>query len=411
VYLYQIIHYSMQQVFLWSQNRNPSSRQTRSITLVIGHNPFFINPIVTFDVQTEVQGKPDLQINLLALPLTNYTGPVMKRPIGLILSAIVLSLSALFLLLMTALSIFTGIFASHQPTTAMPHFVTYLFVALSVIYAILAAWAILTVIGILRLRSWGRYSILIIGGGFAVVGVFAVFGVILSRSTFSTLPTRQPAVDPHLMSIVFIFIAAFYLLIAAMGIWWLIYFNLRSIRELFSNPAMILPSSATNGGRFSRTPTAIKIIGGLFLFSTVTCLLCAFLPFPAFLLGFIFPPAAAHVLYLCFAALTAAMGYGLLRLKEPARLLTIAFLILGCCNIFLAALPWYQGQFHLYMTQFTASMPTLPGQPQIPFLFSQALVLFSCISGLILYGFLFWLLHRHRAAFHTQEPPEPMLEA
>jgi hypothetical protein len=70
---------------------------------------------------------------------------------------------------------------------------TYLVLAISVFYAALAVWAILTVIGILRLRSWARYSVLIIGGGLAVIGVFAVFGTLVSRSM---LPTQQPAADP-----------------------------------------------------------------------------------------------------------------------------------------------------------------------------------------------------------------------
>src|SRR5271155_4602312 len=115
----------------------------------------------------------------------------MKRPVGLILSAIVLSLAALFLLLLTAVMAFAGIFARHQPSIAlMPHLLMYVMLACSVFYAALAVWAILTVIGILRLRSWARYSILTVGGGLAVIGVFAVFGILVSRSM---LPTQQPA--------------------------------------------------------------------------------------------------------------------------------------------------------------------------------------------------------------------------
>ena len=77
----------------------------------------------------------------------------MRRPIGLILSAIVLSLAALFLLLMTALMAFGGFFTAHQPSSVMaPHLVMYFMFAFSAIYAALAVWAILTVIGILRLR-------------------------------------------------------------------------------------------------------------------------------------------------------------------------------------------------------------------------------------------------------------------
>jgi hypothetical protein len=333
----------------------------------------------------------------------------MNRPVGLILSAIVLSLAALFLLLLTALTAFASIFAQHQPSiVATPHFALYLMLAVSAFYAVLAVWAIFTVIGILRLRFWGRYSILVIGAGLAVIGVLAAaFSLLFSRTMLPALQAQQPAVDPHIFSIIFMVMAAIYLLVAAVGIWWLIYFNLRSIREIFSTPVMLVSSSANAGGSFSRTPTAIRIIGGFLLFSALCCLLCAFLPFPAFLLGFILPPSATHVLYVCFAAVTAFAGYGLLRLKESARLLTIGFLILGCCNIVLAILPWYQAQLRLYLRQLTAAMPTMPGQPRIFFDYTVTLILISCIWGLIVYGLVFWLLHRHRAAFKTP----PLLEA
>jgi hypothetical protein len=337
----------------------------------------------------------------------------MKRPIGLILSAIVLSLAALFLLLMAAAMAFASVFAGHQPSAAaIPHFAMYLVLALSVVYAALCVWAILTVIGIVRLRSWARYSILIIGGGLAVISVFLVFGTLLGRSLLPPVQSQQPAVDPHIMSAVFLVMTAFYLLVAGVGIWWLVYFNLRSTRELFSNQAMLHPprggpSTSSAIGRFSQTPTAIKIIGSLFLFSAVTCLLCVFLPFPVFLLGFILPPVAGHVIYLCFAVLAAWIGYGLLRLKEPARLLTIGFLLFGCCNAVLATLPWYQAQLRLYMTQLVPYIPTMPGQPQMPFSISSTIILISSIWCFIVYGFIFWLLHRHRAAFHAPAPPAP----
>jgi len=335
----------------------------------------------------------------------------MKRPIGLILSAIVLGLATLLLLLMTALTAFAAIFSGRQPSIATsPHWVIYLMLAVSIFYAALAVWGILTVIGILRLRSWARYSILIIGGGLAVFNVIAIFGTLLSRTMLPTLQAQQPAVDPNIMSIVFVVLTVIYLLVAMIGIWWLIYFNLRSIRELFSNPAMLVQSSSSAVGKFSRVPTAIMIIGCLLIFSAASCLICALLPFPAFLMGFILPPAVTHVFYLCLAALFAFMGYGLLRLKESARLLTIAFLIWGSCNILMAALPWYQAKFRLYMAQMFAAMPAIPGQPKVLFPYSSTVVLISCIWCLIFYGVIFWLLHRHRGAFQTAVPPQPMLE-
>ena len=334
----------------------------------------------------------------------------MKRPIGLILSAIVLGLIALFLLLIAALMAFSGTFAAHQPAfAASRHFILYLMLAIGAFYAVLTVWAILTVIGILRLRHWGRYSILIIGGGLAAFNLLAVVFTILSRLVPGLTPQQQ-AIDPHITFVVTVFMVGVNLLFAAIGIWWLIYFNLRATRELFSNPLHLLHAPAFHG-RFSRTPTAIKIVGCLLLFSAFCTLFGAVLPFPAFLLGFILSPTESHIMYLCLAALMAWTGYGLLGLSDPARLVTIALLVLGCCNIFLASLPWYQAQFRLYIAQLMSEVPTIPGQPETFFNYSRTFIVVSCVPFIVVYGFVLWLLHRHRAAFKSPIPPPPLIEA
>jgi hypothetical protein len=323
----------------------------------------------------------------------------MKRPFGLILSAIILGLSALFLLIMTAVMAVAALSSSHQPTTAMPHFAMFLILGLSVFYAILAVWAILTVIGILRLRTWARYSILIIGSGLACLGVLLTLGTILSRNMFASLPSRTSAPDPHMMAALFTILIAIYVVMAAIGIWWLIYFNLRSTRELFQASESALPPNST-ASSLSQRPTAITILACFFLFCAACCGLLVFAPFPGFLLGFILPTKAAHVLYLAFALITALIAYGLLRLKEYARLATIAFLLFGVFNVLLSLLPWYQNQFRLYMAQFQMVFPA--NQSPMLFPYTRIMVYASGIIGLGIYARVLWLLHRHRAAF---KPP------
>jgi hypothetical protein len=338
----------------------------------------------------------------------------MKRPVGLILSAIALSLAALFLILTTVLMVLIAIFADrHHPfiaaaPAATPHFFLYLMLAVAVFYAALATWATLTVIGILRLRSWARYSILVIGGGLAILGLLAGMGTLLSRTMLPTLSTQQPNADPRILSGVFFVMTALYLLVSAVGGWWLIYFNLRPTRELFSIAEFQLPSSTGLPASPNPVPTPIKIVAAFLLVGAVCCLLGVFLPFSAFLFGFILPPAAAHFLYIAFAAFAAFAGYGLLRLKESARLMTMAFLILGSCNV--AALPWYQSKLQTYTAQVIHSMPLMPGQLQPSVIYGSMTLFFSALFGLILYGLAFWLLHRHRAAFQNPARPAPLLE-
>jgi hypothetical protein len=203
------------------------------------------------------------------------------------------------------------------------------------------------------------------------------------------------------LSVVFFVMTAFYLLITAVGVWWLIYFNLRPVRELFSIAKFQIPSSNNILVIPDPVPTPIKIIAGFLFLGTASCLLCLFLPFPAFLFGFILPVVATHILYLAFGALAAFAGYGLLRLKESARLLTMAFLVLGFCNLAMVVLPQYQSRWQAYSAQIMHSMPTMLGQAQPPVTYTSTLLIFSAFVGLIAYGFALWLLHRHRAAFKT----------
>jgi hypothetical protein len=323
----------------------------------------------------------------------------MKRPLGIVLSAIVLSLAALFLLLMAAVLVAVTFFANHQPSPALalPHSAIYLFLAVSIVYTGLAVWAILTIIGIVRLRSWARYSILIIGGGLAAIGASCVFGTILGR-VLHIFPTQQPGVDPRLMTITLVVMTTLYALVAGIGVWWLIYFNLRTTRELFLNPALLAlsPDGVDRGP--TGAPIAIKILGYLFLFGTLCFIILTFLPFPVFFCGFVFPGKASHLLYLALGLVWALAGYGLLRLKESARRLTIAILVFGCFNALLAFLPWYQERLRQYAAHLTSMTPDMAVQPA-PINYTGSMMITYGLFGLILNLFALWLLHRHRSAF------------
>jgi hypothetical protein len=331
-----------------------------------------------------------------------------------------------------------AIFAGRQPTIpAAPHLVTYLMLAISVFYAVLAVWAIMTVIGILRLRSWARYSILVIGGGLAVLGIFAVLGTLVSRTMFTNLQAEQPNVDPHIFAMIFVVMVVMELLIAGLGIWWLVYFTRGPICDLFNAPVPIparfgsrspeahgaidigsQPPKPANGLFSSpeHAPTSIKILGWFFLIGFIFCLPLVFLPIPAFILGFIVPLKASRLLFLVMPIVTASIGYGLLKLKNSARLAAIALTVFGLVNSAISVTPWYQDQFRQYMaqfmTKFMAMMPSIPGQPTPIYHYPTATVVFNTLVAIAINGYILWLLHRHRATFRTPAPPpNPMVEA
>jgi hypothetical protein len=335
----------------------------------------------------------------------------MKRPVGLILSAVALGFVALGLLLLAALMGFSGFFAkAHPPASGLPPFIMYSMYVLGFIFAAQAAWAAATVVGLIFLRSWARYSILVIGGLMAFGGAVSFCGILAALISGQSLPpgTTDPVTARHIFHIVFALCALGYGAISAVGVWWLIYFTRRTTRELFGHRIQIDPSTGLilPPPPPSRRPTAITVLGCLTLIGSVCCALCAFLPFPAFFLGLILPGKAGHALYLGMALTSALIGIFLLRLHPAARIAAISFLGLGCVNTLMSLLPWYQQQFRAYTQLMVAKFPLPANVPPASIHYPAVQVAIYGIFALVLNGFLIWLLHRYRTAFNPP-PPAP----
>jgi hypothetical protein len=343
----------------------------------------------------------------------------MKRPVGLILTAIVLGFIAFGQLSTAAIMAVTGFIGRNGIPNAPPstpslpaNFLFYASIGFSVVMALLATWAILTLVGLLRLSNAARISILIIGGCLAIFGglcVLASFGAI-----FMHVPTTPPQ-PAHLQEFIFALVGLFYALIAAIGVWWLIYFSRATVRALFVrspfaaydyplDPTLPAPP-LQRPGRFSHVPILIVILACLFILSAFFCVIGTFLPLPAFFFGIIFSGFASHILYLTMAIFTALVGYGLLRLDNRARIATIVILCLGPVNSLLMLLPSGRAQFNLYNRQIMekfqfAGMPSTP-VPDLGYAYMAMMLVFVVIFN----GALLWILYRYRADFQRTPPP------
>jgi hypothetical protein len=337
----------------------------------------------------------------------------MKRPVPVVLSAILLGLFVAFQLLVMVVMLVAGFLALHKglpaspgPQPISPAMMPVLFFAMSVFSAAVAVWLILTLIGLVRLRSWARYSLLVIAGLMAAFGGISMMTSFAMPFLMPSLPTAagQPAPDPGTLRAIFFAAGVFYGLVAAVGVALLVYFNLAKTRALFllSAPVAIGPPN-TSTGRVR--PTAVTVISWLYLASSPFCLIYAFLPFPAFLLGFLLNGWAAHCMYLFFGVLAFAIGYGLYRLREEARLATFGLFALCPIQLVVMLTPWGSRQFHLAMDGMTAAMYGGQPAPPNPFASTGAIDFFLLLT-IVGYGFVLWLLHRHREVF-TQAPPPP----
>jgi hypothetical protein len=279
---------------------------------------------------------------------------------------------------------------------------------ISVLSAAFAVWFILTLIGLVRLRSWARYSVLVIAGLMAGFGGISMLSSFAMPFLMPALPATggQPAPDPAVMRMIFFAAGAVYGLVAGLGTAMLVYYNRAKTRALFALNAPV-PAGPPNTSTGRARPTAVTVISWLYMISAPICLLYVFLPFPAFLFGFILYGFSAHAMYAFFGLLALVIGYGLFRLREEARLALFATSIL--CPIQAAVLltPWGTRQFHTYMDAMNASLYNGQVAPANPF-GSTGVIVFALALATALFGVLLWLLHRHREAFTQAPPPPPM---
>lgn len=369
----------------------------------------------------------------------------MRRPVGVILSCIVLGLAALLLLLNAIGSFASILLVGHLPATTAgpappPGMMSGVFAVLGLFYLALAGWAIATIVGLAKMRNWARYSVIVIGVGVALIGVFGAIGMVAARAMIGSVP-MPPGQNPEVLRVVVIFIALFCLAIAAVGIWWIVYFSLRTTREAFAlaagpraiptpgyipppspydpssyavasyipipdpnaqsaaPPVLILDEAVVVANTTPRRPLAITIIAWLLIVSGGVTLLFSFSPFPMFFFGVVMSGWAAHLTALSFAVLVLLTGIGLLRLEKIALYLAYAMTVVGLLNTASFLLPSVRARMIVYQTNLMASSMGMP-QP-----FDNHTMVLMMIPGMVL-GIgcgltLLILLYINRGAFDS----------
>jgi len=330
----------------------------------------------------------------------------MKRPVGVVVSAVLLILGSLFLALMALLMAFSGFFIQNQMRSGqlprssaapMPGWMPAFIFAFCIILAALAAWGIVTAVGVLRLRRWARYSILVIGGLVAffsfIALLFTLLMMVLPLPTPPTADPSQAASARVMVKIVFGVFGLFYALACAVGVSWLIYFTRKSVCEAFAG--------AAGEPAESRRPLPISVLAALNLLGALSCLFCILVPLPAMFLGLSIGGLGKVALYLGFAALAASAGVGLWRLKEWGRLLALGMQAIGLVNaaIYLvhpALMVRYSAEFQQKLN---------PMQPRMPEAFQS--MLYRCSFGLtfVLILAVVGVLVYYREAFQNTDEP------
>ncbi len=240
-----------------------------------------------------------------------------------------------------------------------------------------AVVGLLTAIGLFRVKSWARYSTLI----FAALLVFT--GLIVAPVVaFVPMPPPPKAPGPgfeQTVRMVRVVMVAFWIGVAALGSFWLFYFNRNAVKHAFTRSAA--GTGTTSGvviaGR--SVPLSIAIIGGLSLLGAVCCWPSLLLRTPMLLFGFSLTGSGAMVATLLIGFANGYVGVALLRLQDTGRKAAIALQCLWLVNGF-AFLLMPAAKFR----GFFASMPLWAHPtPVIPFESMLPLMRFGNWAGII----------------------------
>ena len=261
-------------------------------------------------------------------------------------------------------------------------------VGMGAMFAGLAALGIATGIGVLRLREWARIAMLIFAGA---VTLFSGFGAAIVLM----IPMPQtPAVGAGVARAV---IAVVYAVPLAVGVWWLVLFTRRDIVSAFAL------SGATGIPAPSPRPLMVTIIGYWVILGGAGSVLMATMGMPAFVAGFVLQGVGGAVAYVVLGALNLYAGWGLLKLREHARVLCIALLALTVVqSVAVAVSP---GLRQTMLTAQQAMSPQAAGQAP-PFDAAQFSLWFMALAAAIAAAGI-WLLVRARPAFHAEGKVQP----
>lgn len=350
-----------------------------------------------------------------SIPAPKGFDQLMRRPVGVIIAAIILGLIALMGICVEGVALGVAIFY-HSPVIPNLPFVRPVMVLASgmgLLFFLFCAW---TVVGLFRMRGWARIATAVIGG---VVCFFSLLnaGAMLWVSRFAHL--LPPGPSSNVVSMVLVGLVAFYFLIALVGVWWLVYFNLASVRAAFAasrplsrDSIAVLPPGAFGAVPEPRTP-GWRIVLMVWAWLLLACVL--FLPFalwmhvPLFLFGAIVQGGPATAAILVLAVLEIYLGVGLLRGWKAAWYLALLFQVyaVGYCASFLVPgmMTRYLAYQRALITQWGLPSPDLMagGTATLPSFESFGMALgLGC--GFVLAVVLTWALIRRREDYLGPRP-------
>jgi hypothetical protein len=313
-----------------------------------------------------------------------------KPSASVIIAAILAILGSLFAMLCLGLGLmglYLGPAANGSPEVpAIPQPVVAAATAGIVFLFVLSVVGIITGIGLFQLKNWARMSALIWAGIAVLFCTLTVVAILIFP--FPTLPTAQSTN----MTSVKALLVVFYGIPIVVGVWWLILFNQKNTRALFTdNSVVIAPAVPLT----PRCPLPVAIIAGFMLFSVVGMFMMPLMHLPVTIIFFgqrlrgelgAFLFASTTVLYL-------AAAIGLLSLKRWSYPLAIGLQIFWMIS---GTVTFLRPNYMQNMREIITEMHLPETSANVVLLVNNRFIAFaSLVPGLVLLG----ILLRYRKRF------------
>ena len=308
----------------------------------------------------------------------------MRRPVGVIVAAVILGLMALMGTCAMLLSLAFAIFTRNPiiPNAFRPFII--LTQGFGLALSLFCAW---TVVGLFRMRRWARITTIVLGAALFLIAVVSAVGIFMVRN-FVPAP---PGSAPGTMSFIFFGIAAFYLFLSLIGAWWVVYFSLAHVRAAFSsaqimvtNPDILPPGGAAMLPGSEGTPgwrVVIIVWACLMLVGVLSLPMLLVMHVPLFIYGMVLTGARALAALLILVAIEIYLGVGLLKKWRPAWYVALAWQIFAAGSFISFLIPGMMARFVAYqqqlITQWAPASPVPPFAFTPPASFMAILVIFS----------------------------------
>ncbi|HXJ04705.1 MAG TPA: hypothetical protein VNH65_06385 [Candidatus Acidoferrum sp.] len=292
------------------------------------------------------------------------------------------------------MSLFAFLFVSLPAASIeQPPFVRIVGIVTMAVAMVCSILGIATGIGLFFLRNWARISAMV------WAGISFFFGLIgIPIALFMSVPraSNSPALPENFTVMFRIMLLVIYGLPLAVGIWWLILFNRKAIKEQFTRSAPVDPSLSQK----PRCPAPIAVLAWFFITSAANVLILPLLPFraPALLFGKWFDPPAGTVIFIAACASIAVAGVGLLKLKPWSYSLTIGLQLLWLTSGVVTMLtPGFSARFDAMVTNINEALH-LPQDLNGPLDYSQ-FARWGMIGGVVLGVAILVMLLYYRERF------------